>query len=209
VPKWLAYNLSKAYTDRDFIRKSMKIEQILKSIEHNIGEVGNFLWTSLGQAKIWDIKNIEGTVIGTFIANKDGEVLEVDFDHTYGEEDIFYRWIKPSVKFAYLAEYNEKARSSQKFVELEDELDCLEKVNAVVNVKSFDGRVVTPINLSDEDFLLIAKMAHASNITFNDQVNVILQNLVDTYGEPKNALPHFGDLADPQVTHVAVFKEKK
>lgn len=207
MPKSLAYNLSKAYTDQDFIRKSMKIEQILKSIEHNIGEVSNFLWTSLGQAKIWDIKNIEGDVIGSFVANKEGEVLEVDFDHTYGEKDVFYRWVKPSVKFSYLAEYNDKAKLKNTFVELEDELDCLEKINAVVNVQGFDGRVVTPINLADEDFLLIAKMAHAANITFNDQVNVMLEHFVGVYGQPKNALPHFGEASDPQVTHVATFKE--
>ena len=187
----------------------MRIEKILKSIEHNIGEVSNFLWNSLGESKIWEIKNIKGDIVGIFVANKEGEVLEVDFDHTYGGKEVFYRWIKPSLKFAYIEEYNEKAKSRNKFTELDDELDCLEKVNAVVNIKGFDIRVVTPINLADEDFLLIAKMAHAANITFNDQVNVMLKNLVDVYGQPKNAPIHFGELADPKVTHFATFKEKK
>lgn len=187
----------------------MRIEKILKSIEHNIGEVSSFLWTSLGESKIWEIKNIKGDIVGIFVANKEGEVLEVDFDHTYGEKEVFYRWINPSLKLAYLAEYNEKSKSRNKFVELDDELDCLEKVNSVVNTKSFDSRVVTPINLADEDFLLIAKMAHSANITFNDQINVILKNLVDVYGQPKNARLHFGEISDQKTTHVATFKEKK
>jgi predicted DNA-binding ribbon-helix-helix protein len=42
-----------------------------------------------------------------------------------------------------------------------------------------DGKVEIPIDLSDEEFLKLAKMAHERDITFNQLVEEILQAEID------------------------------
>lgn len=42
-----------------------------------------------------------------------------------------------------------------------------------------DNRVDIPVDLSDEEFLAIAKMAHERDITFNKMVEFILQTEMD------------------------------
>ena len=42
------------------------------------------------------------------------------------------------------------------------------------NEADFDNRESIEVDLSDEDFLRIAKMAHARDITFNKMVELIL-----------------------------------
>jgi len=41
------------------------------------------------------------------------------------------------------------------------------------------------IEIEDEDFLKIAKMAHEKDITFNDMVNEILKSQMETLKEKK------------------------
>ena len=42
-----------------------------------------------------------------------------------------------------------------------------------------DNRETIEINLTDDEFLIIAKMAHDRDITFNQMVAIILQEHID------------------------------
>ena len=46
-------------------------------------------------------------------------------------------------------------------------------------MNSTDNRETIEIDLSDDDFLRIAKMAHERDITFNQMVEIILQAEID------------------------------
>lgn len=48
----------------------------------------------------------------------------------------------------------------------------------------FNKRVDVIIDISDEHFLMLAKLAHENDITINDQVNIILREAI--YKERKN-----------------------
>ena len=52
--------------------------------------------------------------------------------------------------------------------------------------------VDVPIDLTDEEFLSIAKMAHERDITFNKMVEIILWNYIN---ETKNKIPTLTDEA--------------
>lgn len=51
--------------------------------------------------------------------------------------------------------------------------------------------------VGDAVFLKIAKMAHANNLTFNEQINKIVQDAVAELDKPKAPSP-FGFSAKPQ-----------
>jgi hypothetical protein len=54
-----------------------------------------------------------------------------------------------------------------------------------------DGRVDVPIDLTDTEFLAIAKLAHERDITFNQMVESILQaEIVRINKEQQEALPN-------------------
>ena len=53
-----------------------------------------------------------------------------------------------------------------------------------------DDREVIPVDLSDHEFLTIAKLAHERDITFNQMVEAILWNYIK---ETKNKIPTLTD----------------
>lgn len=53
-----------------------------------------------------------------------------------------------------------------------------------------DGRVDVPVDLTDDEFLSIAKMAHERDITFNQMVEKILWNYIN---ETKSKIPTLTD----------------
>ena len=53
-----------------------------------------------------------------------------------------------------------------------------------------DDREVIPVELSDHEFLTIARMAHERDITFNKMVEVILWNYIN---ETKSKIPTLTD----------------
>ena len=59
-------------------------------------------------------------------------------------------------------------------------------------IEKVDERVSIPVELSDEEFLQIAKMAHERDITFNKMVETILWNYIK---ETKKKIPTLTDEA--------------
>jgi hypothetical protein len=50
-----------------------------------------------------------------------------------------------------------------------------------------------PVELSDEEFLTIAKMAHDRNITFNQMVEIILWKYIGKEKERQSRIPTLTD----------------
>jgi hypothetical protein len=66
-------------------------------------------------------------------------------------------------------------------IELEAEEDILEKAEAIFFNKPYDSRIVVPIDIKDEDFLLYAKAAHKLDITINEFFEKAIQEMVEKY----------------------------
>lgn len=59
--------------------------------------------------------------------------------------------------------------------------------------------ITLEMSVGDAAFLKIAKMAHANNLTFNEQINKIVQDAVHALDKPTVAVPApFGFGAKPQ-----------
>jgi hypothetical protein len=56
--------------------------------------------------------------------------------------------------------------------------------------EKINDKVDVPVELSDDEFLAIAKMAHERDITFNEMVEAILWNYIN---ETKNKIPTLTD----------------
>lgn len=107
---------------------------------------------------------------------KTREVYEIQVADT--RKSYMYRWVHP--------DFRDSAPDLYKVVDLEVESDILEKLTAIVNCQWYDTRVVVPITLTDEEFLTIAKAAHAEDITFNEFIELALLEAVQKFElEPK------------------------
>ena len=57
--------------------------------------------------------------------------------------------------------------------------DFIAKAEAIRDGRDYDERVTMPIDISDADFVSIARMAHDRDITFNEMVEHILREEID------------------------------
>lgn len=190
----------------------MNLKECLEAVDYKVGEVSPFLWDSLGlNTRIWAFENKNGDEIGSFIANNSGDVLSVEVSYTdKNDKDKCYRWIDSDFKESYLQEGKSKGINMDIFlddtyyVDLETEEDMLEKMTAICNEEDFDQRIDVPLNLSDEDFLAISKMAHEKDITFNEQVALILEDVIKNTNKYKEQAVHSKeDLSDELLDKVS------
>jgi hypothetical protein len=98
-----------------------------------------------------------------------------------------YRWFNPNTgaREAYIkaapahCENYRQAWDDVDFVELDVLEDFIAKAEAIRDGRDYDERVTMPIDISDEDFASIARMAHDRDITFNQMVEHILREQID------------------------------
>lgn len=102
----------------------------------------------------------------------------------YDRKNI-YRLINPDYREAHKKECQDRGvddtevDGGYKFVDLEVDEDFLEKITAIVNGESYDERVMIAVELSTTEFATIAMAAHKLNITFNEFVNRVLEDMID------------------------------
>ena len=64
-------------------------------------------------------------------------------------------------------------------IELETEEDILEKSEAIFNGVPYDTRIIIPLDIKDEDFLMYAKAAHKLDITINEFMEKAIREMVE------------------------------
>jgi hypothetical protein len=116
----------------------------------------------------------------------DGMIVEVVEVCDYAGNRA-YRWFNPNTgaREAYIkaapahCENYRQAWDDVDFVELDVLDDFIAKAEAIRDGRDYDDRVTMPIDISDEDFASIARMAHDRDITFNQMVEHILREQID------------------------------
>ena len=78
---------------------------------------------------------------------------------------------------------HDEAWDNVNYVDLETSEDWIVKAVAIKEGKVYDTRVQLPIELSDEEFATIARMAHDRDITFNQMVEQILMQFIESQKE--------------------------
>ena len=164
------------------------IEQWMKTFNYRITESNTYGWTcysSTAQSmSAWNGEHNEGGWSGNIVFDTTNQtVYEVEVcDYT---NERAYRIINPNFKKAYEMEANsrgvnaDEAWDSIKFVDLEIDNDWLEKAKAIVNGEDYDTRVSIPIELPDNELLVLFK--------FNDFVEeAIKYALADFERDPES-----------------------
>ncbi|NCQ51612.1 hypothetical protein GW796_06905 [archaeon] len=133
-----------------------------------------------------DFSNIDEQEIGSFVTDLDGKVYEIIVE--IPDSQTCYRWINPSIKDAYLKETeilfgdeSQYAWDDVKYTDLDVEDDILTKLEAIFKKLPFDPDVLFPLDLDDETFIRLSKMAHERNITLNMMVVEILSKIIATH----------------------------
>lgn len=163
----------------------MNFARFCELTQHNLTEVSRFLWPCFGENahhfSYWN-EDHDGFSIGT-IVRLDGMTVELLEVCDYAGNRA-YRWFNPAtgardayMKSAVANNGNERnqAWDDVDYVDLEVLEDFIAKAEAIRDGRDYDQRVTMPIDISDEDFARIAKLAHNRDITFNQMVEHILR----------------------------------
>lgn len=93
-------------------------------------------------------------------------------------EKRYYRWTHEDFKET---KPEKSTWTGAKFYELEVAEDILEKADAVVDGRPYDTRVMVPLDLTDEEFLEWAKLAHKMDLSFNQFMEHAIKLAIDKH----------------------------
>lgn len=165
----------------------MNIKEWLQLINYRITEGSDYCWNCFGQ---------DAYSLDSWNGDHDGHSSSITFDRKTQTVYSFeicdyknsraYRYLNPDYKDSYFKELKDRdcddsAWDDVKWTNLELFEDWKEKATAIINGLDYDTRVLVPLNLTDEELLVIFKMAHEKDITFNKMVENILENFISNF----------------------------
>ena len=170
--------------------KKMQLSEVNNTFEHKITGGGTYGWNCYPNP--WTIDYSSNYAYGYVIFNiGTGKVYEVSVspnaDAWNGKEPKPYRYINPEYQDAYYAEAENRkidpceAWDDVKWIDLETKEDFIEKATKMFKGESFDTRIQVPIDLDNDTMLKLCMEAHERNITLNDMVGIILQDVIDKH----------------------------
>jgi len=90
-----------------------------------------------------------------------------------------YRYTHPDHR----KDLDKQAWDEVEWTDLEDETDWLEKAESIVAGRDYDTRVSIPLELGEVEMFRLMSMAHKQDITLNQLVEKIIQQVVDKHQE--------------------------
>jgi len=161
----------------------MKLKAINEALNHAISGGSEYQWACYPDARYLDYETKFGNASVIFNTSTQ-EVYEASVEATV-DETRPYRWLNESHKQAMFDEAEargvdrDNAWDDVKWIDLETEEDFLEKAGAILNGEKFDTRIQVPVDLSDEEFLALARLAHEKDITVNAMIESILVSVIE------------------------------
>jgi hypothetical protein len=175
----------------------MKLKDVNEALDHRITDGSEYQWKCYRpQARFLDYDTPFGHVSAVF-STVNQEIYEATIE-IKDTDSRPYRWLNPETKQAMFDEADARAVDKDNawddvnWIDLETEEDFLEKAKAIMNGEKFDKRIQVPIELSDEDFLTLAKMAHERDITFNEMICETLREVIKGIKNEKVCTGHNG-----------------
>lgn len=161
----------------------MHLSKVNEALQHKIVGGSIHQWNCWPNSRFLDYENI-GAYASVVFSIETQEIYTAEINSN--REDIKpYRWLNPLYKQSYVDEAKEKnvdiniAWDSVKWVDLETSEDWLEKATAIFNNEEFDDRVKVPVNLEKDELFELMTLAHERDITLNQLVENLLQNVID------------------------------
>lgn len=151
-------------------------KRILNIPNISFEEVEKFQWDCFPNTFYFDGKSLNGNFYSILVSMKTFVVYEIEcLDE---KANVTYKWINPDYK-----EFSDKEAKRRDvfpdnienlyYVEVED--DIIEKMEAIVNDREYDTRIIVPLDFTDEEFIRIAKGAHKRDITINKFIEAALE----------------------------------
>ena len=161
----------------------MQLSEVNKTFNHQITGGSDYGWNCYG-LNTWSIdytsNYAHGYVIFDTVTQKVYEVNVSPVSDTHKP----YRYIDPEFREAHNAEAVDRnvdpnvAWDDTNWVDLETELDFIEKASKMFVGQTFDTRVVVPVDLDNDILLQLAMEAHKRDITLNKMVEEVLRNVI-------------------------------
>lgn len=157
------------------------INKILENIGYRISQSSVFLYPCFGMEnpRLFDYVDINDDTIGSFTADETGRVFEIVAE--IPQIGVCYRWIDPEFRDQIIkdainrGENPSHAWDDVTYTDIEDEESMVVKIHAIANKIYFDTSGLWPAEISDPNFLKIAKMAAEKNITFNQMIEILIK----------------------------------
>lgn len=166
------------------------LKQFMETCGYRITEGSDYGWQCFG----YDAYRLD-----SWNGDQDGHTLSIVFDtktQTVYQVEAFdykreraYRMTNPDFKSAFDAEFENRDildmawekddGSPVKYIDLEVDQDFLDKAHAICNDQEYDTRVQISVDLDDDTLFQMMKLAHERDITFNQLVEIALQEAID------------------------------
>lgn len=152
-------------------------------IDYKITEGSKYQWDCFGTNAYTLESNSYGHGFSILFDTQTQVVYQVEaYDYKHNRA---YRMVNADFSAAYSAEclhrgVNEKqADEDVDFVDLDDVDDFIQKGRAIRTGEDYDTRVEIQLDLDDDIVVQLMKMAHERDITFNQMVELKLQQALD------------------------------
>jgi len=174
----------------------MKLQAVNEALSNRISSGSEYQWKCYPNSRYLDYETKHGHASVIF----DTETQEI-YEATAeikNDESRPYRWLNKSTEKAMFDEADSRgvnedyAWDDVKWNDLETEEDFLEKATAILNGDTFDTRIEVPVEFSDADFIMLAKLAHERDITLNEMVTEILKLAIERLKNEKTCTGHNG-----------------
>ncbi len=164
------------------------LKEWMELVDYRITEGSDYGWNCYGH----DVH-----VLDSWNGDQDGHSFSVIFDtktqtvyevqaHDYRNQRA-YRLINPEFKAAHNLEakkrdvYFNEAWDDVDYIDLEVADDFIQKSLAIREGKDYDTRVQIQVDLEDDVLFQMMKLAHERDITFNQLVEIALQEAIDQH----------------------------
>lgn len=162
------------------------LKEWMEVVEYRVTEGSSFMWQCYG-ANAYSLDSWNGDQDGNSFTiifdTKTQAVYEVQ-SHDYKNQRA-YRLVNPDYKDQRNSESTDRnvsldqAWDNVNYVDLEADDDWIQKALAIVAGEDYDTRVSIPIDLPEAELMVLFKMAHDRDMTFNDFIEEVLREQLE------------------------------
>ena len=196
----------------------------METVDYRITEGSEYQWQCFGHnAYTLDSWNGEqdGHTVSIIFDTRDQTVYQVmAYDYSNSRA---YRMTNPDYKSDFDSEcedrdildmaWEDDEGNPVKYVDLDVEEDFLQKAQAIVAGDDYDTRVQIAVDLPDDVLFQMMKLAHDRDITFNQLVEIALQEAIDQHrmlnDEPRDEYDFSEGEKGPVLESIEKIKKKK
>lgn len=169
------------------------MQDFMKVVDYRVTEGSDYLWKCFGD-------NAEPYSLSAWNQEHDGWSFNIVFDT--GNQEVYmveacdykhnraYRlinpdWVKDYRNYAktHNPEFIDQAWDDVDYVDLESDDDWIQKAQAIKAGEDYDTRVSIPLDIPEQELMLLFKAAHERDMTFNEFVEEALRNTIDEFNK--------------------------